>query len=184
MLIGITGVIGSGKSIVTKTFKDLGFQTYDCDNITLLAYKDKKVQDNLLKEFQTCDKEKIKLMINKDNIPKLNQIIHPFVISYIKHIKEISSYKIIFIETPLLYELDLAYLFDKVIVVYANEQIRNQRLLKRNKDSYLKMKQLEKFQLSQEIKMTKADYLIDNNFDIENVKNQVQKLVDLLKKLP
>ena len=62
--------------------------------------------------------------------------------------------------------------------------MRNQRLLNRNKDSYLKMKQLEKFQLSQEIKMTKADYLIDNNFDIENVKNQVQKLVDLLKKLP
>lgn len=183
MLIGITGVIGSGKSIVTKTFQNLGFKTYDCDNIVLLAYQDLQVQDNLLKEFHTCDKEKIKLIINKDNITKLNQIIHPFVINYIKHLKEVSNNEIIFIETPLLYELDLTYLFDKVIVVYANENIRNQRLLNRNKDNYLKMKQLEKFQLAQEIKMSKADYLIDNNFDVANVIKQVQKLVDLLPKL-
>ena len=92
MLIGITGVIGSGKSFIGQLLKEKNYPVYDSDEFVLKAYQDEKILLALQKAFfnnAPFDKAKLKeLLYNQpSNLQKLNQIIHPFVICQIQEIK-------------------------------------------------------------------------------------------------
>ena len=85
--------------------------------------------------------------------------------------------KVIFVSVPQLFESGFDALFDKIIFIYANENIRLERLMKRN--NFTKEEALKRIsaQTIEEEKTLKCDYIIYNNNDIEHLKNEINKII-------
>ncbi len=174
--IAITGNIASGKSQVEKILSKQ-FKVFDTDKI---AHK----KLNNLKEFYgydvftngIIDREKLgKLVFNNPVLKtKLENIIHPLIKEEIlKIFAENKDENIIFISVPLLFETDFYKLFDKILFISADENLRLERLQKRNnlskEDALLRINA----QISQEEKIKKSDYVIENNTTIDNLEKEV-----------
>ena len=184
MLIGITGTIGSGKSYVSNIIHNsYHYDVFSSDVFVNMAYADNKVKEQLNNYFNCLvdgkvDKSIIKEKLNDDSINVLNQIIHPFVIDKIKKLKKDYVDKIAFVEVPLLYELNLDYLFDKVIAISIDDDLRHQRLKERDKNNYQKMLFLEKKQFDNNQKCLKADYIIYGSLNDDNTKRQISDIIN------
>ena len=110
---------------------------------------------------------------------KLQDTVLPYILNEInKQIKEGNG--LIFLDAPLLIEYNLLYLVDKVIVVKVNLDIQINRLVTR--DNITKEFALKKINsvLSSEEKEKYADFIIDNNYSVENTYTQIEII---LKKL-
>ena len=182
-IIGITGSIASGKSTVAHLMARKKYPLFSADNIVSNLYKKKNFNKILVKKFKLNSKERIKNQINlvlknnKDNLYKLESIIHPFVRKeMIKFIKK--KNKLLFLEIPLLIESKLNMYFDKLIFVEAKKNLRLKRYLKKKGDLKT-FRLLNKRQLSPALKKNVCDYTINNNYSLailrKNVKNFIKK---------
>ena len=128
---------------------------------------------------KTKVKDQIKLILksDKDNLNKLESIIHPLVrkemINFLK-----KKDKLLFLEIPLLIESKLNRYFDKLIFVRANKNLRLKRYLRKKGDKKT-FTLLDKRQLSPTLKKNICDYTINNNYSLailrKNVKNFIKK---------
>jgi dephospho-CoA kinase len=193
--IGITGSIGSGKSIVCKIFEQLGVPIYNADErakILMISNAEiiEKVKLLFGHESYTETGELNRKHIsniafnNKDLLTQLNQTVHPIVFKDFDNWlleKEQLKVKYIIKEAALMFETDSYKKIDKFIVVTAPLELRISRTMQR--DSILKDQVLSRMnnQLSQEEKLAKADYEIINNEKISLIE-QVFSLHQLLNK--
>ena len=188
MIIAITGCIGSGKSYIASIIQNhFGYDTFSCDTFTVNAYEDKLVKEKLDKEFNCLvndkvDKKIIKSKLNDDTIKTLNSIIHPYVKNQILKVKEKYKESLAFIEVPLLFETNMESLFDKSLVISVDETLRHQRLKDRNPNNYQEMIKLEKYQLSNEEKVEKADYVLHSAYNELDNKKQLSNIIDKIVK--
>jgi dephospho-CoA kinase len=175
--IGITGSIGSGKSIVCKIFEQLGVPIYNADErakILMISNAEIIAKVKLLfgnESYTETDELNRKHLSdiafnNKDLLTQLNQIVHPIVFKDFDNWlleKEQLNIKYILKEAALMFETDSYKKLDKFIVVTAPMELRISRTMQR--DSILKEQVLSRMnnQLSQEEKLAKADYEIINN---------------------
>jgi dephospho-CoA kinase len=173
MLLGLTGGIGTGKSIVAKIFENLGCVVFNSDDVAKQLYFDKaiktKVQE-LLGEASyltdnTIDRKYISAMIfsNNDLREALNKIIHPAVSEKYKEFIDKHKNKTIVKETALLFEANLNKQVDKVILVTCDEELRIKRVMKRDGLSYLEVQKKMKAQMTEQEKEKRADVIIHNN---------------------
>ena len=166
MIVAITGCIGSGKTFISNKINKLyGYDVFSSDEFVKLAYENIDIQNKLDKRFNCLidnkiDKQIIKDKLDEDSIKDLNNIIHPFVINKIKEIKNTYLKSLTFVEVPLLFESNLAYLFDYTISISVEESLRHERLKKRCLENYQDMIKLEKYQLSNEQKANLADFVL------------------------
>ncbi len=186
MIIAITGCIGSGKSYIASLIQtQFGYDTFSSDKIANESYEDELVKEKLDNAFECVvnnkvDKSIIKSKLNEQTISILNSIIHPYVKNEILEIKEKYKDSIAFIEVPLLFESNMEVLFDKSLVISVDDALRHQRIKKRNPQTYQDMLKLEKFQLSNDEKVKRADFVLQSSEnDKENLK-QLTFIVDLL----
>jgi len=183
--IGILGDLGSGKSFVAKQF---GFPVFDADNEVRKIYrKNKKCYTKLKKAipeyiltFPINKKEIVKsILSNQKNLKKIINIVHPIVRSKMnKFIYKNKKKKMIVLDVPLLLENKIEKKNNILVFVDAKKKeiIKN---LKKRKNYNLKIiKILKKFQLPLNYKKKKSDFVIKNNFKMQ----QVKKSVKLLKK--
>ncbi|ACZ00758.1 dephospho-CoA kinase [Streptobacillus moniliformis] len=172
MIVGLTGSIGVGKSKIfdfIKTIMKDEAEYIDADLITAKLYNIETVKKELYSMFGTCDKSEISKIVFSDSskLTLLNNYMHKIIIRKLKDEIENCDKKYMFLDVPLIYELNLQYLFDKIIVVYAPKNIQIERIMKRNNLTYEEaISRIEK-QIDIEIKKEKADYIIDNSSDIE-----------------
>jgi len=172
--IGITGGIGSGKSIVCRIFNSLGVPVYDADSrAKALMTTDGIVISEIKKEFGVLSYH-ADGSLNREHLaeafkdPKklsvLNNIIHPRVaFDYQQWVNEQKS-DYVLKEAALLFEAKSNLSLDKIIVVYAPEQLRIKRVLQR--DVHRNEKQVQDIlrnQMTDEEKMKLADYVIIND---------------------
>jgi dephospho-CoA kinase len=182
--IGILGDIGSGKSFVAKQF---GFPVFNADNEVRKIYrKDKKCYSKLKKaipkyilSFPINKKEIAKsILSNQKNLKKIIDIVHPIVrLRMDKFIKKNKKNKIIVLDVPLLLENKITNKNNILIFVEAKKKEIIKKLKKRKNYNLKIIKILRKFQLPLSYKKKKSDFVIKNNFKIQ----QVQKSVKLLK---
>ena len=182
--IGILGDIGSGKSFVAKQF---GFPVFNADNEVRKIYrKDKKCYSKLKKaipkyilSFPINKKEIAKsILSNQKNLKKIIDIVHPIVrLRMDKFIKKNKKNKIIVLDVPLLLENKIEKETNILIFVEAKKKEIIKKLKKRKNYNLKIIKILRKFQLPLSYKKKKSDFVIKNNFKIQ----QVQKSVKLLK---
>lgn len=176
--IAITGNIASGKSTVEKIIEELGFKVFDTDKI---AHEILESSEEIKEVFGTTDRSEIaKIVFNdKEKLTILENIIHPQVKEKILEIFS-KEFKIVFISVPQLFEAGFENLFDKIIFVTANVDIRLERLMKRNsltqKEALIRINA----QNDEKDKINKSDYIIENNFDENELKIQVKNLLSIL----
>ena len=181
--IGIVGDIGSGKSYIAKQF---GFPIFNADLEVSKIYKKnrkcfKKLKRALPKyifSFPVKRKELSKAVLeNRRNIKKINKIIHPEVrLKMKKFLKKNNNKKAVVLDIPLLLEGKINNKRDILLFVEAKKKDINKRLKKRHNFNPKIIEKLKKLQLSLEIKKSKSDFIVKNNFKSLSVKKNVKML--------
>ena len=174
--IGITGGIGSGKSVACKIFNILGAPVYDADtrakwvvnNDQSIKNEVKKVfGDNSFLENGELNRSYISSIVfdDQEKLTILNNIIHPRVaLDYQNWVQNHSDYKYTVKEAALLFESGSSKQLDKIIVVTAPESIRISRVLSRDKGRTKKeIQKIIHSQLPEVKKIDKADYVVYND---------------------
>jgi dephospho-CoA kinase len=186
--IGITGGIGSGKSLVCKIFSTLGIPVYDADSHAKeLMTTDGILVSSIKKEFGDLSYHADgslnrtylanSVFNNEKKLGLLNSLVHPRVAAdYAKWVSENKGSGYVIKEAALLFEAGTYRSLDKVILVSAPERVRIQRVLKR--DLHRSVEQVmgivEK-QMAEDEKLKLANHVIVND-ESELVIPQVLKL--------
>lgn len=194
MIIGITGSIATGKTLVTNYLREKGYKVIDADEISrAVLNKGEKGYDEVLKYFsenildqeKNIDRKKLAQIIFTDEKKRrvLEKIIHPLVINEILNFIDNSDKKEdVFVSMPLLYEINFQNHLDKVIAVYSNRDKQIERLTKRDNISYeYAIKKIES-QYPQEKKVELADYVIDNSLSKEETIKNIEKIIERMRK--
>ena len=187
MIIGITGGIGSGKSVIAKQLRKMGYEVYDTDSeakrlivedahvreqITVLfgpeAYKDGVYQTAFVAQQVFAD---------KNLLAKLNAIVHPAVkqdiITKFRSLGVLSEPSapseplnndsgLFFIECAILFQAGLDVLCDKVVAVTAPEDIRLERVIARDHSDMNKVRARMRAQEADK-DLQRADIVINND---------------------
>lgn len=196
-IIGLTGNIGSGKTLVAQFFKKNSY-VINADEVGHKTLNDKKYAygeivdyfgDEILDYNKLIDRKKLSEIVFNDKVKlkMLTKITHKYIIKKIldeiKLIKEDEKgkYDFIIIDAPLLIEANIHLSCDVVIVVTSNIKDRVERIIKRDgvtKDFALKKiknqkstKELESF----------ADIIIKNESTIEKLREKVENIIERLK---
>lgn len=186
----LCGNIASGKSTVQKLLENQGYRVLDTDKVAheLLTVNNSE----LFLEFKKFDvfengefsREKLGKLVftNKEIKQKLENILHPQIREKIKEFFEQNqNEKYLFVGIPLLFEANMTDLFDKIIFIYADDDIRLKRLLLRNNYSLDYAKARINSQMRQEEKAQKSDYVIYNNGSIEELNVNIIKLFEQIR---
>lgn len=188
--IGITGGIGSGKTVVCKLFEQLGVPVLYADEIAKeimdTDLKAKKLIIGLLgaSAYQpdgSLNRAYVASQVfsNKTLQKKLNAIVHPLVEQEID--ARIKSYaaagkQSVIVEAALIYEAGLDRKLDAVVVVDAEEKERIERVASRDGIPATDIKKRINAQWSTERKLDKADYVLRNNGSLQDLETNVRFL--------
>jgi dephospho-CoA kinase len=188
--VGITGGIGSGKSLVCNVFDLFGVPVYNSDEeAKKIMNTDEEVRRKIINLFgeQSYDKTGLnraylrnKLFKEKQLLEKMNEIVHPAVRRYFQNWCEMhQSNPFVIQEAAIIFESGANKFLDYVSVVYAPEKIRIQRTVNRDVTNEQSVKNIIKNQMPEKEKLTLADDII-HNYDPHLVLPQI---LDLHKKL-
>ena len=196
MVIGITGGLASGKSLVTEEFKRLGAMVVDADIISrqvsakdgdAYAYIVKEFGQTILKEDGSIDRKALGAIVfsDKGKLKKLNSITHPRIIkrlrAEVQRLKNESPDAAIAVDAALLIETGLNRDMDAVIVVYADEDRRIQRSVKRDNITEAEARQRSEAQMNLKEKAAMADFVIENNGTMEETRKKARDVFEGLK---
>ncbi|MDC0388821.1 dephospho-CoA kinase, partial [Candidatus Thioglobus sp.] len=142
MKIALTGGIACGKSNVCQLLETLGAEIISLDELSRQVVKpDSKGLSQLIEHFgegvlnadKTLNRKALRkiLLKNKANQQLIEDILHPKILKKMQMMIKNSKKQIIIVEIPLLFEKNLAYLFDRAIIVDCNEQKQLKRLINR-----------------------------------------------------
>ncbi|MGO4707598.1 dephospho-CoA kinase [Chryseobacterium sp. 2TAF14] len=187
-IIGLTGGIGSGKTTVAKCIEDFGFPVYYSDDRAKDIVNDNddlKVKIKALLGNESYDENGLynrkfvaeKVFNNKDLLQSLNEIIHPAVrIDFENWVKKQTKY-LVFKETALLFELKLNKQCYKSVLVTAEDNIRIKRVMDRDGKTYREVQSVMEKQMPEKDKIKLADCIIYNNTNLEDLKDQTEKII-------
>ncbi|NIQ02910.1 MAG: dephospho-CoA kinase [Nitrospinaceae bacterium] len=198
LLVGLTGGMGSGKTLAASLFKDLGAHVIDADLVCRKlmepggeAWKEivRQFGNAILRPDQTLDRKKIADIVFRDPEKKstLEAILHPRVFEYEQKIYEAlrrENPKIIaVVDAALLIESGNYQRMDKVIVVQCDPELQIQRVMNRNGWSRQEVEARLRTQMSLEEKLQKADYVLKNDANVDHLRKQVTEVYEELQRL-
>ena len=193
MLIGLTGGIASGKSLVAEELKRLGAYLIDADEIArevvktgLPTYNEivKEFGEKILNPDKTINRKELGRIVfsNTELRKRLERITHPRIQEkidkYIKEIKGRNPDAIIVVDAALLIEAGLYKKMEKVIVVYADEKTQIERLMERDGFTMDAAKNRLSAQMPLTEKRRYADFVIENveGKNKEKIKDEVKAI--------
>lgn len=187
--IGITGGIGSGKSVVSRLLRIMGYSVYDTDS------EAKRLMESSLEVVQKlseCFGRDIyhngrlnrgllssRVFGESDKIVLLNSIVHPVVRFDFYRWSESLNEEICFVESAILYESQFDELVDEVWTVTAPEELRIGRVRQRSGLTEEEIKKRMAAQLSEEEKQRRAAHIIWNDGNV----SVIHRVLSLLKSL-
>lgn len=189
MIIGLTGSIAVGKSKVLEILKDLSYKTVNMDDISheVLNYDDirSKIASMISADVvinNKVDRKKLSSIVfnDKKKLEILNNIVHGKIIEEMINIINNNKEKVLIIEVPLLFELNLEKYFDKIIVVYTNKDLQCERIMKRNNIDKEHAQKLISTQMDIDEKRKKTKYIIENEKDIKSLIENTKRIMDAI----
>ncbi len=187
--IGITGGIGSGKSVVSRLLRIMGYSVYDTDS------EAKRLMESSLEVVQKlseCFGRDIyhngrlnrgllssRVFGKSDKIVLLNSIVHPVVRFDFYRWSESLNEEICFVESAIFYESRFDELVDEVWTVTAPEELRISRVRQRSGLTEEEIKKRMAAQLSEEEKQRRAAHIIWNDGNV----SVIHRVLSLLKSL-
>jgi len=186
--------VGSGKSLVCKRLKELGAVVASADELARQAVEPgtqayKQIAGRFGKDVfladKTLDRAKLRQIITKDDSARkdLESYVHPEVGRLMaKHFQAAEDQGVFMAaaEVPLLFEAGLKDLFDAVILVTGDWQVRIARIMQRDKVSRNQATALMRIQMPEEQKRLLADFVIENNGSIDQVRTEVDRIYEKL----
>lgn len=173
--VGLTGGIGSGKTLVSKVFIRLGIPVFNADyEAKVILNTDKETIKQVKKEFgseiytdQGIDRKKLAEIIfnNITALQKINAIIHPRVRQYFYEWLKKQKVPYVIEEAAILFESGANQELDLTINVHADELVRVGRVMLRDNTTEETVKSRMKNQMSDRQREKLADYTIHNNGD-------------------
>ena len=191
-VLGLTGGIGSGKSIVAQMFAELGAGVIDADQLArevvepgqpaLQELASTFGPDVLLPDGR-LDRPKLAGIIFSDPAEraKLDAITHPRIRERMEgQIKaRRSGPGVLIVDVPLLYENNRTNMVEKVIVVWVDAQTQLQRIRQRDGLSAEAARQRISAQMPLDAKRARADHVIDNTGGRDETQRQVEAIYRL-----
>ncbi len=190
--IGITGSIACGKSTVSDYLIAKGYTIIDADKLGHVALTSDDVKRKLAEKFgdeilenNEISREKLGKLVfgNDDNLKILNSIIHPKIKELILKLQEEHKDEdLVFLDIALLYEANFVDLVEKVAVVYVDEDVQLERLMMRNSLSKEEAIKRIESQMSPREKASLGDFVINNSYSKEDTFQQIDEILEKLKR--
>ena len=196
LLVGLTGGIASGKSLVTRVLRDLGAHVIDADRIVhdLLSNGQdvhREVAEHFGKDILlpdgTVNRRKLGEIVFNDPVQRtwLNQCIHPRVFeayqAKVHHLRERRPEAIVVLDAALLIETGYHKKMDVVIVVSADEEHQVQRLMERDRFTREQALARIRSQMPLAEKRKAADHVIENTGTREETERRTREVFAKLK---
>ena len=192
--VAVTGGAGSGKTSVCNRLKELGVKVISADEMAREAVAPgstafKKIVhyfgNTILLSDGTLNRKKLRRMITDDSDARLamERFIHHEIAKLIlKNVvfAEKEGSRMVVIEVPLLFELDMKEKFDWVVVVSADKELRVKRLMERDQTSRDEAMHLIDVQMPEKEKINLADYVVRNEGSMEKLVESVDILFNNL----
>lgn len=192
--VAVTGGAGSGKTSVCNRLKELGVKVISADEMAREAVAPgstafKKIVryfgNTVLLSDGTLNRKILRRMITDDDDARLamERFIHHEIANLIlKNVvcAEKEGCRMVVIEVPLLFELDMKEKFDWVVVVSADKQLRVKRLMERDQTSRDEAMDLINVQMPDKEKIDRADYVVWNEGSMEKLVESVDILFNNL----
>ncbi len=189
MIVGITGGIGCGKSVVSKIIGLMGYPVYDSDkNAKKIVDESDEIRAGLISRFGTeiynGTKLNRKLLAEKifsDNEARsfVNSLIHPAVLKDFIRWSELNLKKVdvVFIESAILFESGFNKYVDKILLVISTDKLRIERVKKRDNALISEIKKRIQSQIPQKELIKKSDFIIKND-EKKSLLQQIRLFLD------
>jgi dephospho-CoA kinase len=188
-VIGLTGGIGSGKTTIAGYFAEMGVPVYIADNgaravmqLDDVIKQIKNVFGEIVFENNVLNRAKLAEIVfnDKEKLAKLNAIVHPavkndFEVWLLKH----ENYKYVIYEAAILFESGRYKECDFIITVTAPEEIRINRVLKRDNTTRAQVLSRMQMQWKDEDRISRSNFVI-NNVNLKIAKEEVVKILKIL----
>jgi dephospho-CoA kinase len=186
MVIGITGIYCSGKSIASSIFHDSGFRVIDVDSIGHEALEKKKDEivrafsERVLKNNLIDRKELGKIVFNRNTeMKRLELIVHPWMVKRVKGLVKKDGDTVI--NAALLIEMGLHEVCDFVLGININKNIAVERGMARDNLSKDEALRRLRSQISLKEKLHFVDKVIDNKGNAGEFKEKVRRVVETVR---
>jgi dephospho-CoA kinase len=191
LLVGLTGGIASGKSVVADMLEEMGAQKIDFDALARRvvapgepAWREivEHFGDQVLHRDRSIDRRRLGEIVFADRSQRavLERLTHPRIRDeFVRDVREINDRNpgsIIVAVVPLLVENGMQFMFDHVVVVFAPSPLQVARLVRRDGLSRDAADTRLAAQLPIEEKLSVADTVIDNSGSLEDTRRQVEEL--------
>ncbi len=189
--IGITGGIGSGKSVVCEKFSALGITTISADAIARhLTDSEPSIRKKIIAQFGSdtytatgiLNRQYIAGLVFEDRkkLNALNSIVHPAVITAIEtamsSLNEAKSTGYVIVEAALLFESRLNKKVDYILTVVADEALRIERIKKRDTmtDEQIHLRMASQYPIDKAVEA--SDFVLYNNDSPEALQPKIKFL--------
>jgi dephospho-CoA kinase len=190
--IGITGQMGSGKTFIAMKFASLGVPILVMDQVvkqlqTTNSHLIKKIKKRFPGSYTKSDQINKEFMVRTlfydesgQSLKDISEIIKPFLMTEINNFYSEHEHKTyVLVESALIYEYNLENLFDEIIFVNSNSEVRKKMAMKRDGISSKEYDLRMKSQLSDEYKIKNSNWIINNDYTDE-VENQIKSIHESL----
>ena len=182
--IGITGSLASGKTTASKILSARRGPLFSADKAVKELYKNKHFKSLVSIKFKIKNNSQLKkslkklILKNKDNIKKLERIIHPLVRKKMKNFTlKNKNKKLLFYEIPLLIESKLMRHFNVIVFIKAKKQLRLKRFQSKNGDKKL-FKLLNDKQINDTKKIKFCDHVVVNEKNLNILKMNLLSIIN------
>lgn len=187
LVVALTGGIGSGKTLVSRLFEELGVAVIDTDVIsrqlvtpdsTALKRIIELFGENYLLTDGNLDRKKMRELIFNDTKAKqaLENILHPLILSEVRRQLDLQNGVYAIIVVPLLAETGQQYQAERVLVVDTPEALQRERVKSRDNIDDVLFEQILQNQSSRRQRQAIADDILLNDADVESLKDKVLQL--------
>ena len=189
MVIGVTGNTGTGKTVICKLFKEWGAHLISCDEVGWDVLKEphiiKQIKENFKEVIEDgkVNREELGTIVfdSKDKLKTFNEIAHPELLKRLKKSIESSSEKIIVVDGALIFEWRIENWFDYIILLTSLLEDKKKRLKAKGLSEEIIMGRLNSQGDSDKF-VRFSDFIIENDGDLESLKNNAEWVWDKLVK--